>query len=155
MYANRQLFQGTPSMVTASLGSNDPSVGDLWQYGDEQYVFVYNVGSSTVNVGHACTVSAVTGYSVTVSTLTSTDFVVGVCKHAAIATGSYGWLVQRGFTSVELGADNSAAAGNLLGIGVDGTFALKSSATGYTAPAIGKAMEAIASGASGMAYIRL
>jgi hypothetical protein len=145
-------FQGV-SFVTASLGVNDPKVGDRSQYGDEEYLFVCNIGSSTVSVGHACTVSAVTGYSVTVSTLTSTDFIVGVCKHAVIPTGSYGWLVTRGFTSVEMGADNSAAAGNILGIGVDGTFAHASSSTGYTGAVYGKAMEAIASGASGMAFV--
>jgi hypothetical protein len=142
------------SAVTATRGANDPRVGDRCQTADEEYLYVYNTGSSTASIGHCVTVSAVTGYSVTVSTLTSTDFIVGVVKHANIPTGSYGWVVTRGFTSVEMGADNSAAAGNLLGVGVDGTFALQSSATGYTAPAVGKAMEAIASGASGQAFIR-
>ncbi len=42
----------------------------------------------------------------------------------------------------------NAPAGQLLTVAADGEFALKSNSTGYPAPAIGKTMEAIASGAT-------
>lgn len=153
-YGNGQVIMYGKSHVTTTPGPNHPEVGTIMQDGDEQYIWVYNVGSSTVNIGHGCTVSAVTGYSVTVSSITAVDFLVGVCKHANIATGDYGWLLQRGFTSVEMGADNSAAVGVPLCLALDGTFAHKSNATDYRTPLVGKAMEAIASGASGQAFVR-
>jgi hypothetical protein len=142
-----------PSFVTNSLGVNDPSVGDVAHVGNEDYVFVYNAGSSTANVGDGVIVSAVSGYSVTVSSTTSVDLLVGVVKHAAIATGYYGYVVTKGFSQVNMGADLSAAAGALLILAADGKFSAKTISTGYVAPAAVKAMGAIASGASGTAYI--
>ena len=147
------------SQVTATRGTNDPEVGTVIRSGDEEYIYCYNVGSSTINPGHGVIVSAVTGYSVTVSSVTAVDFFVAVCKHAAVPTGSYGWLVTKGFCAVEMGADNSAAAGQVLCAGVDGTWALKTTTTGlngaYDAQHTqAKAMEAIASGASGMAFVK-
>jgi hypothetical protein len=143
------------SFTTNSLGSNDPQVGDVRREGDEQYVFVYNAGNSQIQPSYAAVLSAVSGYSVTLSSTTSVDLCVGVVKHATIATGYYGYLLTRGFCQVEMQADNSAAAGQLLAIAADGTLALKSNSTGYPTPAFGKTMEAIASGASGTAYISI
>ena len=146
-YANRPVLFAGKSMVTASLGANDPEPGYRMTDGDEDYVFVYNAGASDIEPSYGAVLSAVSGYSVTVSSTTSVDFLVGVCKHATIAAGSYGWLFSRGFVDVEMEADNSAAAGQLLTLAEDGEFALKSNSTGYLAPAVGKAMAAIASGA--------
>lgn len=141
------------SGTTTSLGPNDPEVGTVCRAGDENYVFVYNAGNSQINPTYGAVMSAVTGYSVTVSSTTSVDFLVGVCKNSTIATGEYGWLMTKGFCVVEMEADNSCAAGQLLALAEDGEFALKSASTAYPTPAVGKAMEAIASGASGSAYI--
>ena len=141
------------SQVTASLGANDPEVGTVVREGDEEYIFVYNAGNSEIPPSFGATVSAVTGYSVTVSSVTGVDFLVGVCKHATLTTGTYGWLVRKGFVVVEMEADNSCAAGQLLALAADGEFALKSASTQYPANAVGKSMEAITSGASGSAYI--
>jgi hypothetical protein len=151
--ADPVLFIGK-SHVTASLGANHPEVGTTMRDGDENYIWVYNVGSSTASVSYGCVVSAVSGYSVTVSSTTGTDFLVGVVKHVDIPTGSYGWLCTRGWTQVEMGASDSCAAGLPLALGVDGTFALKSNATTTNqTPVIGKSMEAIASAGSGSAFI--
>lgn len=143
----------SPSFVTNSLGPNDPNVGDVAVYGNEKYRFVYNVGSSTANVGDGVIVSAVSGYSVTVSSVTGVDLLVGVVKHAAIATGYYGYVVTNGFSQVNMGADLSAAAGALLVLAADGKFTAKTISTGYVGQGNVKAMGAIASGASGTAYI--
>ena len=153
VYARPHLFNSV-SMVTATLGTNDPEVGTVYRHGDEEYLFVYNAGNSQISPGLGATVSAVSGYSVTVSSTTDVDLLVGVCKHATLTTGTYGWLVTKGFTQIQMGADASMAAGGLVGLGVDGKFAPKSLSTGVPAPACGKAMAAIASGASGTAYIR-
>jgi hypothetical protein len=121
--------------------------------GDEEYIFVYNNGGSTINVGHGCIVSGVTGYSVTVSSVTSVDFLIGVCKHTAIPSTNYGWLVTRGFTSVEMGADYSGVTGALLTLGTDGTFDIVSNTTGNKDNTVGKLVASVASGASASAYI--
>ena len=155
IYGNEPVnFQGV-SMITASLGANDPEVGARTIDNGNEYVFVYNVGSSTANIGHACVVSAVSGYSVTVSSVTNTDFAVGVVKHSGLATGDYGWLLTRGFTEVEMSPSNSAAVAQMLVLGPDGGFAQASNSTGVFSPSIGKAMEAMASGASGTAYVSI
>jgi hypothetical protein len=141
------------SQVTATRGSNDPEVGTRTCEGDEEYIFVYNAGNSDIPPTYGATVSAVTGYSVTISSITSVDWLIGVCKHTTLTTGTYGWLMTRGFAAVEMEADNSAAAGQILALAADGEFALKSNSTGYPTPACGKTTEAIASGASGVAFI--
>lgn len=146
------LFFGK-SLVTATPGANDPEVGTCMRDGDEEYIFVYNTGSNAqINPGHCAVLSGVTGYSVTVSSI-SLDLAVGLCKHATITTGAYGWLMTKGFAAVEMGANYSCVTGQLLEIGVDGVFDVKSNTTG-NAGYVAKAMESIASGGSGQAFVR-
>jgi hypothetical protein len=154
-YANRPVLFAGKSMVTASLGVNDPEPGYRMTDGDEDYVFVYNAGNSQINPSYGAVLSAVSGYSVTVSSTTSVDFLVGVCKHATITTGAYGYLVTRGFTQIELGADNSVAAGGLVQLGADGAFGDHLISTGNVGNAVGKAMGAAASAASATAFINV
>lgn len=146
---------GSVSMVTATLGANDPEVGTVVEEGDEKYIFVYNAGNSQISVGNGATMSGVTGYSVTVSSVTAADLFVGVCKHATLTTGTYGWLLTRGFSQVQLGANDSCTTGGVLTVGVDGTFALKSQSTGHQSPVIAKAMTGAASGTSCHAFVRI
>ncbi len=113
------------------------------------YIYVYNTGSSTVGQYFGAVVSAVSGFSVTVSSVTMTDVAIGIAKHAAIPTGSYGWLLTRGFSKFAAGASDSFAVAGPLALGVDGVFCLKSCATGWITPVIGKATVAAASGLTG------
>lgn len=147
----QQFFNEGVSAVTAS-----PSVevGMERTVGDERYCYVYNAGNSQIPPSYGCTLSAVTGYSVTVSSLTNVDL-FGVVKHTTLTTGTYGWVMKKGFAAVEMGANNSAAAGVLLCPGADGTFAHATQTTLPFGMIVGKAMEAMASGASGQAYINL
>lgn len=141
--------------VSAVTATNSVEVGRERRVGDEHYVYVYNAGNSQIPPSYGAVMSAVTGYSVTISSTTSVDFLAGVVKHSTLTTGTYGWLMTKGFSAVEMEADNSAAAGQLLALAADGEFALKSNSTGYPTPAVGKTMEAIASGASGQAFINV
>lgn len=143
------------SQVTATLGANDPEVGTRLRSGDEEYIFVYNAANSQILPGDVCVVSAVSGYSVTVSSTTAVDLAVGVCKHATLTTGTYGWLMTKGFGQVNMHADNSVAAGGMLVCGDLGKFFNKTISTGVPTPIIGKAMAAIASGASGTAFLNI
>lgn len=139
--------------VSAVTASPSVEVGRERKVGDESYVYVYNNGGEDIDPGLGAILSGVTGYSVTVSSVTSADFLVGVCKHATLTTGTYGWLMTRGFSSVEMIATSgTVAAGGLLELGADGAFAPVSNTTA-NGPAVGKAMEAIVSGASGQAFI--
>lgn len=139
------------SNVTAT-----PSVelGTRRTVGGNDYIYVYNSATDTqISPGLGVMLTATSGYSVNVSSVTSTDFMIGIVKHATLTTATYGWVLTKGFCSFVAGADNSFAAGNAIGVGVNGTFALKSSATGYTGNVVGKCMVAQASGASnGLGY---
>lgn len=148
-----QAYFGTVSMVTATLGVNDPEVGTKRIVNDEEYIFVYNAGNSQIVPGDVTTVSGVSGYSVTVSTTTGVDLAAGVCKHATLTTGTYGWLMTRGFGQVNMHANNSVAAGGLLVCGDEGRFFNQTISTGIPSRPIGKAMAAIASGLSGTAFL--
>jgi hypothetical protein len=143
------------SMVTATLGANDPSVGDICFEGDEKYIFVYNNGTTQISKGRLATVSALTGYSVTVSTTTSLDIAVGVCKHATLTTATYGWLLQKGFGPCASNADESLSAGNLLTVGGNGACVAKTISTGYPTPVLGKVMIATASAGVGEAFFNI
>ena len=154
-YANRPVSFAGVSQVTATLGTNDPEPGYRQTVGDEDYIFVYNAGNSQISPSYGAIVSAVSGYSVTVSSTTSVDFLIGVCKHATLTTGTYGWLVTRGFTQIEFGANNSCAAGGLVQLGADGAFGNNLISTGNVGNVVGKAMEAAASGASATAFINV
>ncbi len=146
-YGDNPIFYGSVSMVTATMGRNDAEVGTIRQEGDEKYIFVYNTGNSQISVGNAAVLSAVTGYSVTVSSTSGEDIGVGVVKHATLTTGTYGWLLVRGFGSAKMGANFSCATGECLVLGADGTFDQKSNVTANMNP-IAKAMGSAASGAA-------
>ena len=146
---------GSVSMVTATLGVNDPEVGTVVQEGDEEYIFVYNAGNSQISVGQGATVSAVTGYSVTVSSTTMIDEPVGVCKHATLTTGTYGWLMKKGFGPAVAPTSSGLAAGQLLVLGGDGVWAVKSISTDAPAAVYGKVMQATGSAGVGTAFLKI
>jgi hypothetical protein len=141
------------SMVTGTLGANDPEVGTRLRYGDEDYIFVYNAGTTQISPGYAAILSAVTGYSVTVSSTTSVDLCVGVCKHATMTTATYGWLLTKGFGKVVDSVGNGIAAGSIVILAADGKVTAKTVSTDFVGPVLGKCMGAIASASSGDCYI--
>lgn len=145
---------GSVSMVTTSIGPNDPELGTVVQDGGCHYLFVYNGGGHTAPVGYGVVPnSATTGYTVTVSAATSADLCLGVVKHSPLVTGAYGWVCVKGPTSVQMHADASAAARGLLEIGANGVFVPVSNTTGNKAPAAGITLAGIASAVSGSAWI--
>ena len=154
------------SNVTAT---NSVDLGTVRTQGGEEYVFIYNGGSADINVGQFAVLSFNSGYTVTVSSTTGYDVVFGVCKHAAIASSRYGWLLTRGFTTVTNGMASTAlavgdplypaAAGKVMALAVTATTAL-SQLTLYqgASPCIGVIVSACASGGTGssqaLAYVR-
>ena len=78
---------GAVTATTATLGPNDPEVGAECVEGPNRYVFVYNDGNSTIPTAQGCVLqSGATGYSVTVSSVTSADILIGVAVNT-ISTG--------------------------------------------------------------------
>lgn len=148
---------GTLSMVTATRGPGDPEVGTKCTEDGRDYVFVYNEGTTQASPGYGLVPNSgtTTGYSATVSAATSADCCLGVVRHATLTTGTYGWIVVKGVTSIQMGATNSstAAARGLVEIGANGVFEAVSNTTGNKAPACGLALAAITTGASGSAYV--
>lgn len=143
------------SNVVSSLESKYPELGTRFVEDGREYVFVYNGGESDINPGYGAVIqTAATNMSVTVSAASSADIVVGVARNATLTTGTYGFLVTRGVTPVEMGATSGTVdARGLIGIGANGVFVPVSNTTGNKAPAIGIALTATVSSASGEAYI--
>jgi hypothetical protein len=155
MYNASPVRFNTVSMVTTSLGANDPVLGDECQEGSTKYVFVYNACNSNLAVGNGVILqSGASNYSVTISSVTG-DRIIGVVKNAAITTGAYGWVVTKGFTTVQMMAASgtASAAQTPLQIAANGLFAPASNVTGNVGGQLGWSLAVIASSASGAAYI--
>lgn len=137
--------------VSAVTATPSVEVGMERVEGDEHYLYVYNAGTSQISVGRCAVASAVSGYSVTVSSI-SGDFAVGFCKHATLTTGTYGWLVTRGFVDsvTNAMASTALAAGNPIQVAVDGGVC-----KGETGPYVGKMMTATGSAGVAHAFISI
>ncbi len=150
---------GSLSMVTASLGPNDPELGARAQEGSREYVFVYNdADDSIIDVGFGCVLqSGASNYSVTVSSVSSKQACIGVVRHGSIATGKYGWVVTRGITPIEMNtASGTVAVGILVELAAGGDFSPVSNTTNQSAngsPPCGMALAEIVSSASGDAHM--
>ena len=139
--------------VTAVTATPSVEVGVQRVEGPNHYVYVYNDCNSTIPTAVGAVLqSGATGYSVTLSSVTSFDVLVGVAVNT-ISTGYYGWLVTKGITSVKMGATSGSVASlGLLELGANGLFVPQSNTTG-NGPVVGKALAAIVSSATGSAFI--
>lgn len=142
------------SFTTTALGVNDPQVGDFCEEDGKRWVFVYNDGGAQGVVGTGLVLnSAASGYSVTVSSVTSADYLVGVVQKQTLTTGAYAWALVRGIGYVKMMATSgTVAARQNLELGGNGLFYGTSNTTG-NGPCWGQAMSAIVSSATGLAFI--
>lgn len=120
------------SQVTAT---NSVELGfRRWHLGEE-YVYCYNAGASTLNVGRGVKLqTGASGYSVAVTFLTDVFApTVGTVKHTDIPTANYGWIMVKGYQNVK-GHANSTLTGDyvMLGCSTSGTFGLASYSAGGT-----------------------
>jgi hypothetical protein len=115
---------------------------------------VYNTGTTQIIPGNGCIVSGVTGYSVTVSSVTSVDTFFGVCKHATLTTGTYGWVVTRGWVPMKAVPNSGLASADYVMAGTDGVFTVPGSVvTGYIGNFVGKVTQSTASAGLGYGYV--
>ena len=142
------------SVESVSAVTATPSVqlGTKRTENGEDYIYLYNNGNTQITVGAGVIISALSGYSVTVSSLTNLGAFVAVNKHATVASAYYFWGMTRGFASVLGTASTALAAGDPIGPGLNGTW---SQQTGALTMAIqGTVLVATGSGGVGMAYVR-
>ncbi len=142
---------GTPG---SGPGPNDPQLGDFCEESGKRWVFVYNDGGASAAVGCAFVLnSAATGYSVTVSSVTSADFAIGVVQNATFLTGTYGWIMVRGIGVAKMmTASGTVAARQNLELAANGLFYGASNTTG-NGLCFGQSISAIVSTAVGAAFI--
>ncbi len=151
-------FSGVSS-TTNSLGVNDPQTGDRCEEGGVSYVYVWNGSSaSAVAPGFGVVPQAgSTAYTMTISSVTDSDWLGGVVVNSTIATGYYGWVATRGYVRIVMGANNSAVTGDLVGIGANGTFSrhnVSATTDVAIAPFYGKFTTSIASAGSAVVYLQ-
>lgn len=155
------LPQGLPAQVeavSAVTATNTVNPGETRFQNGEEYIYVYNAGVQQISVGQFAVLSANSGFSVTVSSVTGYDLPIGFVKHATLTTGTYGWLLTRGFTKAQLGANNSATTSDVIFPGAGGLVGTlgqaASSVTGLIYQPIGYVVSGAASGSSALAYVR-
>lgn len=142
------------SNVTATPSVN---LGDRVTWQGEDYIYCYNAGGATISQGNGVKfITAASGYSVAATSVTDTfNPCVGVAKHAAIAAGSYGWIMSKGFASVVM-VSATTADYKMIALGASGQFIEASGTTTFgTAVAVGYAMNAnTGAGGTVSAFIR-
>lgn len=144
------LFESV-SNVTAT---NSVDLGTRVVVDGRQYVYVYNgAANSVISPGNGVIVqTGSSGYTVTISSVTSVDAFAAVCYHSTIATGYYGWLVARGHTKYKMVADSGATACDILFAGANGLFSVCNTAL-VAQFCMGKAVAATGSGGVGEAFV--
>lgn len=155
-YGHQQVFFDSVSNITAT---KDPGMqlGTLREEGGRTYMYVYNKGATQASPGYGMCLSAGTGYSVTVSSVTGIDACFGVVYHATFTTATYGWIVKRGFVPLEAHADSALAVGDFVVLGSAGVCSRKdTAATGVdlltAQPAFAQVAQATGSGGSAYGY---
>jgi len=149
-YGYKQINDVSVSNVCATAKA---ALGDRTIWKGNEYVYVYNAGGEEIGKGLGCCYSAVSGYSVTVSSVTEVNECAGICVNATFTTDTYGWILVKGFANVEVA--DGAAIGDRLMIGTDGEQVVVVGGTATVAePRMhGIVLDTIASGASGLAKV--
>lgn len=117
----------------------------------EKYEYVYAV--KEIPVGYGAVYSGTSGHSVVATGAVSGEFCAGWCKHTAISSGSYGWLLKKGVVDAKNARASTAPSVNQVAyLGSDGGFvtdAVVATSAIDIGHAIGKVLSAGASGGTG------
>ena len=119
-YQDQSVWEESVSAVTLS---NSIELGVRRYYKGEEYVYCYNAGGAACDkLDGVKLVTGTSGYSVAATSLTDTaNPCVGVVKNATMTAAAYGWVMSKGFSSVNM---VSAATGDYVAIalGAGGSF---------------------------------
>ena len=138
-----QLFTEGVSNTTTT---NSVDVGTRRWEGKDEYVYCQVTGSDA-SPGYGVIMTANTGYSVTITSVTQVSPAFGVVKHATIAASDYGWVLVDGFASLEVHANSAIGTGDSLVLADNGVWATRAVSTGFVA-ADAHAVASTASGGS-------
>ncbi len=88
--------------VSAVTQTPSISIGERVNFKGEEYVYCYNAGAAAITVGLGVNfVTGASGYSICATAHANVYTpLVGVVKNTAFASGDYGWVCVRGFTTV-------------------------------------------------------
>jgi hypothetical protein len=152
-----------PESVSNVTATNSVNLGEVRFVSGEEYLYVFNAGAQQISKGQYATLSANSGFSVTVSSVTGYDMPVGFVKHTTLTTATYGWLLTRGFTTIQTISNVSVTTADILYPAANGNVAIlaqaTSSITGLIFQPIGYCVSGAATvgastGALGAAYVR-
>ena len=147
------------SHVTATLSSRHPQLGmETYDADGNKYVWMYNDCDSTLppGIGLVLQSGVSTAFSMTLTATTNANIAVGVVKHASIPTNNYGFVLTRGIGIAEMiTASGTVAANQPIALAANGEWDKVSNTTGNLVPAVGVALAAIISGASGSAFFNI
>ncbi len=129
-YGQRAISDIGPSHVCATAKAG---LGDRITWKGDDYVYVYNAGNSQISPGYGAVLSAVSGYSVTVSSVTEINECACIVKNATATTGDYFWGLTRGFVAVEANTTDSLAVGDRIVMGTNGVHSASTTATALVA----------------------
>lgn len=90
------------------------NLGDRVLLDGNEYIYVYNGGSLTAQVGYGMAASSATGYTLIASHVTAQGWPVGVVHHVDIPASEYGWIMCRGVANVVAGLNTSLDANDAL-----------------------------------------
>lgn len=138
--------------VSATTQTNSVQLGTRRIVAGEEYIYCYNSGGGQISKNMvAKLITGASGYSVAATSVTDVfSPAVGVVKHSTMAAGDYGWVMARGFATVN---PTSAITGDYvpLACGANGQV-IAWAATGATqGVCIGYALNAN-TGAAGSLY---
>lgn len=105
---------------SAAIRAKGHTVGDRVDFAGEEYVLVHNAGASIAAKGNFMVLSSLSGYSLTISSLSAQHMPICVVKHEDIPAGGFGWGLVRGFSQVL--CESTMSTGNFLTAGQDGVF---------------------------------
>jgi hypothetical protein len=148
-YSENPIIFGGLSGVTATRGSKDPEIGTRVNSNGNEFLYVFNAGSTDIPIGYAVTpLAGTTGYSCTISTTAQIDVAMGVVKNATLSASCYGWVQTKGHCKIHVSA--AVTGGAPMQLGANGLWV-----SGVTGPFFAKLLATVsaATNVSGLAYI--
>jgi hypothetical protein len=105
--------------VSAVTATPSTELGQVRMFAGELYEYVYAV--KEIPVGYGCVKTGTSGHSVAATGSVSGEMAAGFCKHAAISSGSYGWVLKKGVVDLKNGRAGTAPSVNqVVRLGADG-----------------------------------
>jgi len=126
-------YEESVSNVTAT---NSVQLGSKREYGGNTYRYVYNNGTTQASPGFGVIISGLSGWSVTVSSITESSPFVGVVVHTTLTTATYGWVLTKGLAKVEIDLDQDVVTAQKLYAGPDGVFQPVTNTTAFSQSSI-------------------